>query len=176
MISKFKFCPNCKGKLKKIGLRLLDCQSCGFHFYLNPCPTNALIIENNKGEILLVKRKLPPKKNFWDLPGGFLDFKETIKESLIREVKEELNINLKNFTFNYLGSFFDRYFYKGINYHTICFIFYTKIKQKLTFKPRDDVSEIKFLPKDKIPWEKIAFDGIKKALKDYIFKVSAGSI
>lgn len=111
---------------------------------------------------------MTPKKGWWDLPGGFLDYKETIEESLIREVKQELNVNFKNFNLNYLGSFVDKYFYKGINYQTICFIFYTKISQKLNFQPEDDVSEIKFFSKEKIPWEKIAFEGIKKALKDYL--------
>lgn len=168
MISKFKFCPSCRNKVKKISNRLIDCHSCGFHFYLNPCPTNALIIENNQEEILLVKRKFNPYKNMWDLPGGFLDFNETIEESVTREIKEEINIKINNF--NYLGSFVDRYLYKGVNYHTICFIFYTKIDKNLTFKPKDDVAKLKFFPKNKIPWEEIAFKGIKKALKEYILK------
>lgn len=168
MITKFKFCPNCKNLLNHPEKRLLDCQKCGFHFYLNPCPTNALIIENNKEEILLVKRKLDPHKNLWDLPGGFVDFQETIEDSLKREIKEEININIDNL--NYLGSFVDRYFYKGINYHTICFIFYTKIKTIPLMKPLDDVSEINFFPKNKIPWKKIAFKGIKQALKKYLQK------
>ena len=166
MVNKFKYCPNCKTKLQKINNRLIDCLKCGFHFYLNPVPTNALIIENKRGEIILVKRKINPQKNKWDLPGGFLDFNETIEESLSREVKEELNVIIKNFY--YLNSYIDRYFYRGFNYHTICFVFYTKIYEDLNFIPQDDVSEIKFFSRNKLPFEKIAFSGVNKALKDYI--------
>ncbi len=102
------------------------------------------------------------------MPGGFLDFKETVEESLKREIKEEINLRIKINQFNYLGSFTDRYFYKGINYQTVCFIFYTKISKNLSLKPKDDVSEIKFFPKNNLPWEKIAFPGIKNALRKYI--------
>ncbi len=166
MINKFKFCPNCKHKLNNYKKRLFDCPNCRFHFYLNPAPTNALIIENDKEEILLVKRKFNPYKNHWDLPGGFTDFGETVEESLIREIKEEINIDLKNF--NYLGSFIDKYFYRGINYQTICFIFYTKLLEKHNLKASDDVSEIKFFSRKKLPWKQIGFKGIVQGLKKYL--------
>lgn len=161
----FQFCPRCKNKIKKINPGLIDCQFCGFHFYLKPALTTALILENDKGEILLTKRKHPPKKNYWDLPGGFIDFKETAEESLRREIKEELDINLKKIT--YLGSYWSYYPYKGIRYQTLCLAFFSKYSnEKITIK--DDVKDFRFFPKNKINLKKISFPDVRTALKNYL--------
>lgn len=167
MIKKFKFCPNCKNNLKKIN-HLVDCSKCGFHFYFNPVPTCALILENEKGEILFVKRKLPPKKNFWDLPGGFIDFKEKAEEAIIRETKEELGIKIKEIY--YFGSYVGFYPYRGINYQPLCFFYITKLKnsQIKRIQVSDDAGDFKFFTKEKIPWSKLSFIDVKMALKDYL--------
>ena len=39
---------------------------------------------------------LKNERNEWDLPGGKIDFYEDIEECLLREVKEETNLNIKN--------------------------------------------------------------------------------
>ncbi|MCX7881065.1 MAG: NUDIX domain-containing protein [Patescibacteria group bacterium] len=168
MLKKFKFCPNCQNKLKKVKKRLVECSNCGFHFYFNPVPTCALILENEKEEILLVKRKYPPKKGFWDLPGGFIDFKETVEGGLKREIKEELAIEIEKI--NYFGNYIGFYSYKGINYQPLCFFYTAKIKddQIKKIKTGDDANKFKFFPKNKIPWKRLSFIDIKAALKDYV--------
>lgn len=160
----FTFCPNCGFKLENQKGRLINCKHCGFHFYIPPALTNAAILKNRKGEILLVKRKFDPKKDWWDLPGGFVEFDENLKKSASREIKEELGIEIKNL--KYFTSTVDRYLYKNINYHTVCAIFTAQADDK-KIKASDDVKEAKFFKKEDLPFEKIAFAGIKKALKDY---------
>ncbi len=62
----------------------------------------AIILENDKREILLYLRDNKPGipfPNHWDLIGGHVEEGETPEEALIREVKEELNIDLKEYTF-----------------------------------------------------------------------------
>lgn len=163
----FRFCPNCQKSIKLID-KVIDCSSCGFHFYLNPVPTTAIILENDNEEIIFVKRKFPPKKDYWDLPGGFIEFKETAEEAIKREVKEEINLEIKNPLF--LGSYVGFYPYKGIRYQPLCLIFYQKIVDKEIEKlqANDDVKEINFFHKTKIPWLKLAFIDIKEGLKDYL--------
>jgi len=168
MIKKFKFCPNCKNKLEHLSSRLINCPFCYFHFYLNPVPTAAIILENNKGEILLVKRKNSPKKGFWDLPGGFIEFNEKAEEAILRELKEELNLKLTPKSIKFLGSFIGRYFYKGIIYQPLCLVFFTKIGELAKIKVADDVASFSFFKKEKIPWSSLAFPDIKGALKEYI--------
>lgn len=160
----FSFCPKCKGVFKKQHNKLL-CRSCAFEWYYNPKPTNAAVLENDTGEILFVKRKVAPKKGFWDLPGGFIDIKETAEDSTRREIKEELGIDVEELS--YIGSYLERYLYQKINYYILAFAFSGKvITQKIT--PDDDVSETTFFPKDKLPWKKFAFKSMKKIIRDYL--------
>lgn len=51
------------------------------------------VILNNHLEILLIKRKSNPK--VWAIPSGYMEINETIYETIIREVKEETNVNIK---------------------------------------------------------------------------------
>ncbi len=61
----------------------------------NPLLTVDIIIEINDG-IILIERKNPPYG--WALPGGFVDYGETLEEAAVREAKEEtsLDVTLKN--------------------------------------------------------------------------------
>ena len=56
------------------------------------------IILNEKSEVLLMKRgpKCYNEIGSWALPGGKLDFGETLEQGIIREVLEELNIIIAN--------------------------------------------------------------------------------
>ena len=44
-------------------------------------------------EVLLIRRKNPPFKNLWALPGGFLEMDESLQESALRELHEETGIS-----------------------------------------------------------------------------------
>jgi len=48
---------------------------------------------NEKKELLIVK---PSYKDHWSVPGGVVDENESPKEACIREVKEEINLDIKN--------------------------------------------------------------------------------
>jgi 8-oxo-dGTP diphosphatase len=62
----------------------------------------AIIFENKKGEFLLYLRDNKPGIPFpdhWDLIGGHVEEGETPEEALVREVMEELGIELKEYSF-----------------------------------------------------------------------------
>lgn len=62
----------------------------------------AIIFENDSGELLLYLRDNKPDIPFpdhWDLFGGHIEEGETPEQALVREVKEELGIELKNYKF-----------------------------------------------------------------------------
>lgn len=70
---------------------------------------HALIV-NAKGEVLLIKRSetegvLP---GLWDIPGGTLEDGEDPKEGVIREVKEETNLEVRNLRLFHYTSNVDR--------------------------------------------------------------------
>lgn len=60
--------------------------------YRNPLPTVDIIIEL-KGGIVLIERKNPP--HGWAIPGGFLDWGETVEACAIREAREETGLSVR---------------------------------------------------------------------------------
>jgi ADP-ribose pyrophosphatase YjhB (NUDIX family) len=161
----YKFCPKCAGGLAPHEGNFLICKKCKFHFYINPLLCNAAIIENEKGEILLVKRKFDPKKGFWDWPGGFINPGESLEDSLKREIKEELNVDIE--ILGIVGVYEDRYLYQNILNYALC----TAVSAKITggqLKPHDDIEGYKFFPKKEILNQKFAFLSIKRGISDYL--------
>ena len=65
--------------------------------YRNPVPTVDIIIETTRADgqrgIVLIKRRNPPYG--WALPGGFVDYGESLEEAAIREAKEETSLEVK---------------------------------------------------------------------------------
>jgi len=57
----------------------------------NPVPTVDIIIEV-EGGIVLIDRKNPP--HGWAIPGGFVDYGETVETAAIREAKEETGLDV----------------------------------------------------------------------------------
>lgn len=55
------------------------------------CACGCLIF-NEKGQVLLQKRS---DDNLWGNPGGTMELGETIYETIIREIKEETNLEIK---------------------------------------------------------------------------------
>lgn len=53
----------------------------------------AAVVENEKGEWLVVKKTYGGLKGLWSLPAGFVDDNETIDEAAVREVKEETGVD-----------------------------------------------------------------------------------
>jgi mutator protein MutT len=147
-------------------VRYRSCLRCRSDFYVNPRPCNAVILTNEKGEILLTRRAFDPAKGTWDLPGGFMDTGETAEESVKRECKEELGIEVENIT--YLCSGPDRYLFKGVNYHTLGFVFVATIKQGQYIKPLDDVAEVAYFAYTQIPWNELAFPILAETIHFYM--------
>lgn len=61
-------------------------------FFRNPLPTVDIIIEMPEGRIVLIHRKNEPRK--WALPGGYVDYGETLEAAAAREAREETSIEV----------------------------------------------------------------------------------
>ncbi len=115
------------------------------------------IIIEFKGKIVLIKRKNPPFG--WAIPGGFVEYGETVESAAKREAKEETGlrvINLRQFRV-YSDPKRDP---RG---HTVSVVFTAQGKGEM--KAKDDAKEIGLFTKDNLP-APLAFDH-KKILRDY---------
>ena len=61
--------------------------------FRNPLPTVDIIIELAGGAIVLIERKNPP--HGWALPGGFVDYEESLENAARREAQEETSLAVK---------------------------------------------------------------------------------
>jgi ADP-ribose pyrophosphatase YjhB (NUDIX family) len=60
--------------------------------YRNPAPTVDIIIELGGGVVLIERKNDPPG---WALPGGFVDYGETLEEAATREAEEETSLKVR---------------------------------------------------------------------------------
>ena len=63
--------------------------------YKIPSITTDIFIFDENFNFILIKRKNDPYKDHWALPGGFVEYGETVETAAIREAKEETNIDIK---------------------------------------------------------------------------------
>lgn len=122
----------------------------------NPFVTVDIIIEY-KGGIILIKRKNPPLG--WALPGGFVDYGESLEEAAVREAKEETGLDVELVRQFHTYSQPDR----DPRFHTITTVYIAKAVGSLA--AGDDAIEAVLFSKNELP-HNIVFDH-SKILDDY---------
>lgn len=127
--------------------------------YRQPFVTVDVIIEY-KGGIVLIKRKNPPEG--WALPGGFVDYGESLERAAEREAKEETGLDIELIRQFHTYSEPDR----DPRHHTITTVFIAQGKGLL--RSGDDAKEAAVFMKEDLP-EEIAFDH-KRILNDYFMR------
>ncbi len=116
---------------------------------------DAVILINNKKDIILIRRKNPPFQGQFALPGGFVDIGETVENACIREVKEETNISVK--IIKLIGVFSDPD--RDPRRHTITVAFLCEpLTKKEKPKALDDAAALEVVPLSNLSSLKLAFD------------------
>ena len=140
----FVHCPGCgQATLTPATEKSFSCGACQFVFYLNCAAACIAVIVNEKNQLLVTQRKQDPFKGKLDLPGGFAEPGESIEQSLIREIKEELDLDI--IRLKYLCSFPNTYPYKSVVYPVTDMAFICDVKTFDTIKARDDIENYFFM-------------------------------
>jgi ADP-ribose pyrophosphatase YjhB (NUDIX family) len=139
--------------------RTIPCPKCRneIEIYQNPIPTVDIIIEMESKGIILIKRKNFPYG--WAVPGGFVDYGESLEEAALREAKEETNLDIE--LLRQFHTYSDPK--RDPRHHSISTVYIAKGKGKP--KAKDDALEIGIFTESDLPID-IAFDH-RSILKDY---------
>jgi len=111
------------------------------------------------GGVVLVKRKHEPFKDHYALPGGFVEYGETVEEAAVREAREETGLDVK--LLRLVGVYSDPK--RDPRGHTVTTAFLAVGFGEL--KAGDDAKEVTVVPLDEIENVKLAFDH-SKILRD----------
>ena len=159
----YKFCPLCGGRLEhrviqpKEPARLV-CRECSFVFYLDPKLAGIAIIPW-EGGIVLARRAIEPGYGLWVAPGGFVDVGERVEEAVVREVREEVYLEVR------IDRLLNVYSYPG---RTTVIAAYVAHVLSGRPGPGDETLEAHVFGLDEIPWDEIAFASTRDALRDYL--------
>ena len=104
-----------------------------------------IILENKEGKVLLqLRRRYSIQGGRWSLFGGRIRFNETKEEALVRELKEELDITIKNpkylFTFYSYGVFPQHIFYASFNSKKVT----AQEGEKAVFFSKEEMKQLTF--------------------------------
>jgi 8-oxo-dGTP diphosphatase len=120
-------------------------------------------IHNKSLEVLLIKRKYPPYRNYWAIPGGFLDIdaKESLSQTAMRELLEETGF--KDVYIEQLKTYGDPN--RDPRKRVITVVYFALINDLNTESPKagDDAAEAEWFNIRKLP--DLAFDH-KEILSD----------
>ena len=163
----FHFCPKCGSRhFIENNEKSKKCLDCGFVYYFNSSAAIAVIIENEKNEILVATRAKDPAKGTFDLPGGFIDMYETAEEAVYREVLEETGLRITSV--HYLFSIPNIYLFSGFEVHTVDMFFRCKTDDFSHLKANDDVAELQFIARKSLNPDDFGLISIRKGIEKWI--------
>ncbi len=144
----------------------ISCPVCGHQLdrYRNPVPTVDILI-SYEGGIVLVERRNPPPG--WALPGGFVDYGESLEAAAVREAREETGLEVE------LTGQFHTYSDPGRDprQHTISTVFTARGRGLL--QAGDDAARARVYSAENLP-ANIAFDH-RMILADYFARAAGRS-
>lgn len=123
----------------------------------NPVPTVDIIIEIEDEGIVLIERKNPP--HGWAIPGGFVDYGESLEVAAVREAKEETCLDIELIC--QLHTYSDPS--RDPRQHTISTVYVGRGRGEA--RAEDDAADIGIFREDSLP-DNIVFDH-RQILEDY---------
>jgi 8-oxo-dGTP diphosphatase len=134
--------------------------------YKIPSITADIFIFDDDLNFILIKRKNDPYKDCWAIPGGFVEYGESVETAAIREAKEETSIDVELVDLVNVYSKPDR----DPRGHTVT-VAYTARGDFSSKRADSDAKDIGIFSKDEIDEIDIAFDH-RQIIEDCLNKVN----
>jgi ADP-ribose pyrophosphatase YjhB (NUDIX family) len=133
------------------------CGQCGHVHYSNPKIVVGSVVVYNRN-ILLCRRAIEPRKNFWTLPAGFLEEHETPEDGARREAREEAMCDIT------IDSLLAVY---AVPHISQVQLMYRASLAAPQFAPGPESLETNLFAWDDIPWNELAFPSVLWALHHF---------
>ncbi len=173
------FCSNCASPDLRTQVPPGDnrprivCGNCAEIHYRNPkIVAGCLPVWEDK--VLLCRRAIEPRQGYWNVPAGFLELGETVEEGAIREVWEEAEARVGALSLHTVFTF--------TNYYHVYIQFIGELMDG-KFGVGEESLESKLFGESEIPWDEIAFESSRFALRRYfedkkkgVMQVHIGSV
>ena len=168
----FNFCPRCGNEgLAEHGENAVDCPACGYVYYHSSVAAVVGIIEY-QDRVVVTRRANDPHKGMWAIPGGFVEYGESLEAALVRELEEELNLEIAEP--EYLASYGSRYPYRDVLYFPSVAYFTCRVEDVSHMRASDDIDQYRLIPPAQLIQEELAFAADGKALRTYYRKRFGG--
>jgi len=160
----YRFCPSCGGPLERRVVRpgepeRLACPACAFVHYLNPKVAVGTVIAAGDGRLVMVRRAIEPGYGLWVFPGGFVDRGEPLEAAAVREALEESGLEVR------LDALVNVYSYRDAA--PVIIVFAATAVGGALATDNESLEAALFEP-DGLPWDALAFDSTRDALRDYL--------
>ena len=157
-----KFCSSCGSEVvlsipEGDDRERFVCSSCELIHYVNPRVIVGTV-PVYEGRVLLCRRAIEPRMNYWTLPAGFMENGETTPEGAARETWEEARARVSNLQ---LYRVFD------VPYISQVYMFYRCHLNEGAYGVGPESLESALYARDEIPWDQIAFPVVKETLKEF---------
>ena len=145
------YCHLCGARYIKGKNNPQECSNCGNLSFDNSIPCAEIALFDAEGRVLIAVRGEEPNKGKYDLPGGFINYGETVESALLREIKEELGLESQDYETPQLCTSwtFDYPFSKDTQ-KTLSLAFTAKLNTNKKIIASDDVAEVEFFEVNKL--------------------------
>jgi ADP-ribose pyrophosphatase YjhB (NUDIX family) len=158
-----KFCSACA---QPVSLRTPDgdhlpryiCDACGVIHYENPRLVVGCVPEYH-GKILLCRRAIEPRRDFWTLPAGFMENGESMQAAAARESMEEALAKVE------IGSLLA--IVHVLQAHQVHVMFRARLLDPNVGIGPESL-EVGLFDEQDIPWAEMAFRSVEFALRRYL--------
>ena len=132
------------------------CRDCGHIDYQNPKIVAGAVVVHD-GKILLCRRAIEPRRDYWTLPAGYMELGETVEEGARREALEEAEADIT------LEGILAIYSISRIG--QVQFMFRARFTDAPAFAAGVESLEVGLFAWDDIPWDRLAFPTVRWALE-----------
>ncbi|MCB1842904.1 MAG: NUDIX hydrolase [Halioglobus sp.] len=164
-----KFCTSCGNRVllqipEGDDRERFVCGSCEIIHYTNPRVIVGCL-PVYEGRVLLCRRAIEPRRNYWTLPAGFMENGETTLQGAARETWEEARARVSNL---------DLYRIFDVPHISQVYMFYRCDVENGEYGVGPESLETGLYTKDEIPWDRIAFPVVRETLNAYFSDAESG--